>query len=78
MEYGTIFPNEVKVFTTAEAKAPYFDWHNMEESIKTFKHFCQEGGFHYYARPKEEFSEREARTEAARLGFLKVIVEDLS
>lgn len=78
MKHSTISSNEVKVFTIAQAKAPYFDWHNAEESIETFKHFCLEGGFHYYARPKEEFSEREACTEAARLGFLKVIVEDLS
>lgn len=73
-----INPSKVKVFGIGEVDAPYFDWHNMEESVETFKHFCQEGGFHYYARPKEEFSEREARTEAAKLGFRKVIVEDLS
>jgi hypothetical protein len=49
-----------------------------EDECKYIRDWCNDHNAYYYARPKEDFNEHEARVEARDLGVEFLILEDLS
>lgn len=48
------------------------------EGIALFREFCDDRGIFYYARPREDFSKREAYELAEQAGSSYLIMEDMS